>query len=79
MALRIVSFIAASLPVVILTAAHFAYTSSVSGIGTELNEIVLFTAGQPVTPYGDGKFAGPFSYWLSQPGSVPSVLYDPCT
>ncbi len=60
MALRIVSFIAASLPVVILTAAHFAYTSSVSGIGTELNEIVLLQPASQSLRMAMVNFAGPF-------------------
>ena len=59
MALRIVSFIAASLPVVILTAAHFAYTSSVSGIGTKDNLTVLLQSEQN-TLAAMWNFGGPF-------------------
>ena len=59
MALRIVSFIAASLPVVILTAAHFAYTSSVSGIGKEDNLTVLLQSEQN-TLAAMWNFGGPF-------------------
>ncbi len=60
MALRMVSFIAASLPVVILTAAHFAYTSSISGIGKELNEIVLLQPTSQSLRMAMVNFAGPF-------------------
>ena len=59
MALRIVSFIAASLPVVILTAAHFAYTSSVSGIGKEDNLTVLLQSEQNELA-AMWNFGGPF-------------------
>lgn len=60
MALRIVSFIAASLPVIVLTAAHFVYTSSVSGIGTDFNELVLLQPAEASLTAAKWNFAGPF-------------------
>lgn len=60
MALRIVSFIAASLPVVALTAAHFIYTSSVAGIGTSMNEMVLLQSQDAGLSRAMWNFGGPF-------------------
>ncbi|MEC9095775.1 MAG: hypothetical protein VX776_04035, partial [Planctomycetota bacterium] len=61
MALRIVSFVAASLPVIVLTMAHFVYTSSVSGIGGGSNPTVLLQSpGQISEQVAMWNFGGPF-------------------